>query len=107
MNSESINYYMSVEQLDNLVSNSIQELVPMLNWDENEYNFAIFDCFEQSLRKSRRLLFAIDEQVELLTAEGQILRQHTKPDTRFVAEFQEGPVKEALADLSPLRALLT
>lgn len=108
MNSESTNYYMSVEQLNNLVSSDIRRLVPILDWGEGKYNFAILDYFEQNLRKSQKLLFAIDEQVELLTAKGTILSQHARPDTRrFVTEFQEGPVKEALTDLPPLRALLT
>ena len=107
MNPESINCYMSVEQLDNLVSSNIHELVPMLDWDENEYSFAILDYFEQSLRKSQRLLFVINERIELLTTEGTILSQHANPDNRFITEFQAGPVKEALTDLSPLRALIT
>ncbi|MBC6961227.1 MAG: CHAD domain-containing protein [Nitrosomonas sp.] len=107
MSSKSANYYMSVEQLNNLAGSDIQGLVPILDWDENEYNFAILDCFEQSLRKSQRLLFVIDEQMALLTTEGMVLSQHARPDTRFITEFQEGPVKEALTDLSPLRALLT
>jgi len=107
MSSKSAYYYMSVEQLNNLTGSDIQGLMPILNWDENEYSFAILDCFEQNLRKSQRLLFMIDERVELLTMEGTILSQHARPDARFVTEFQEGPVKEALTDLSPLRALLT
>jgi len=107
MSSPPANFYISAEQLNNLAIGNIQGLTPALDWDENEHDFAILDCFEQSLRKSRRLLLAIDEQVELLTEEGVILSQYVKPNTRFVAEFPEGMVKKALADLSPLRALLT
>jgi len=107
MNSTSANFYISAEQLNNLAGGNIQRLTPALSWNENEHDFAILDCFEQSLQKSGRLLLAIDEQVELLTEEGVILSQYVKPNTRFVAEFEEGPVKKALADLSPLRALLT
>ena len=106
MSPEPISYYTSLERLEDLSGSDIGGLVPVFDWDEETCQFAILDCFEQQLRQSRRLLMAIDGKLELLTATSGTLNQLAKRDARFVAQFHDGPVKEALSDLSPLRAFL-
>src|SRR5690606_36555822 len=97
---------MSLERLEDLSGSDIGGLAPVFDWDEETCQFAILDCFEQQLRQSRRLLMAIDGKLELLTATSGTLNQLAKRDARFAAQFHDGPVKEALSDLSPLRAFL-
>ncbi len=75
-----------------------------LDWAEAASPFAILDDFDQSLRLSHRLLIASEGRFELWTAEGRVLRQPAEAEG-FAARFAAGPVKAALADLSPLRRL--
>ncbi len=99
-------YYLSATRLGDLAGRDVQNLTPLLEWAEGSRPFAIRDCFDQSLRMSRRLLLEDGSRLELISAAGEVLRQPATPQARFVAEFAKGPVKIALAGLSPLRALL-
>ncbi|WEF24796.1 CHAD domain-containing protein [Paracoccus sp. S3-43] len=99
-------YYLAAARLGDLAERDVQNLKPVLEWTEGSRPFAIRDCFDQSLRMSRRLLLEDGGLLELISATGEALRQPATPQARFVAEFAEGPVKAALAGLSPLRALL-
>lgn len=102
-----MSYYILAKRLQELARNNIRNMVPALVWDQNSSSFTLLDCFEQSLRASRRLLMEIDDQLVLLTATNTVLTQPINADTRFVAQFHDGPVKQALADVSALRALLS
>lgn len=99
-------YYLSATRLGDLAGRDVQNLRPLLEWAEGSRPFAIRDCFDQSLRMSRCLLLEDGSRLELISAAGEVLRQPATPQARFVAEFAKGPVKTALAGLSPLRALL-
>lgn len=99
-------YYMPASRLTDLDGDGAGEFRARIEWEEKAASFSILDCFEHSLRRSRRLLLSIDGQLELLTAEGSILRQAAQRDLRFVPDMEQGAVKDALAELSPLRALL-
>lgn len=79
---------------------------PVLTLAENTHRFTILDCFDQSLRQSGRLLLETDGMFELRTDAGDRLSQSAQRERPFVADFAPGPVRDALADLSPLRALL-
>ncbi len=107
MSAHILSCYLPVERLETLEQSNIEGLKPELDWSSSLCSFAILDCFEQSIRQSKKLLIAVDGRLELLTDTGEILSQPAKPDARFVADFPDGPVKLALSDLSPLRALLT
>ncbi len=98
-------FYMPAHRLADLAGNGIDDLHPSLDWDETRSGFSILDCFEHSLRLSRRMLLLVDDRLELLTAAGSVFSQPAQPDVRFVAALDDGPVKAALGDLSPLRAL--
>ena len=66
----------------------------------------VLDSFDQSLRRSGRLLLETGRSFELLRSDGRVLAQPAVRRGQFIADFQEGPVKQALADISPLRSLL-
>jgi len=98
--------YMPAGRLDELAGNCTGEFTAAIEWEEAATDFAILDCFEHSLRRSQRLLLRVDGHLELLTMQGAILRQALPPELRFATDMEPGPVKDALAGLSPLRALL-
>jgi len=98
--------YLPAARLADLTGREVHGLKPVLEWAEGSRPFAIRDCFDQSLRASRSLLLEDGSRLELISGSGRVLSQPATPQARFVAEFSEGPVKAALAHLSPLRALL-
>lgn len=100
-------FYMPAACLIKLAERDVQNLTPVLDWTEGNRPFAIRDCFDQRLRTTRRLLLEDGSLIELLSAADAMCSQPATPEASFVAEFAEGPVKAALADLSPLRALLS
>lgn len=71
-----------------------------------EQAFILFDCFDRSVQASGRMLLEVGPAFELLTGDGENLTQTAQRQGDFVADFAEGPVKQALADLSGLRRLL-
>ena len=99
--------YMPAARLGDLAGQDVRNLTPVLEWTEGSRPFAIRDCFDQRLRTARRLLLEDGSQLDLMSDSGGVLSQPATPAARFVAEFAEGPVRVALAGLSPLRALLT
>ncbi|MGE4322663.1 MAG: CHAD domain-containing protein [Sphingobium sp.] len=99
-------FYLSADQFADLVDSRVGALTLLVTWEEGRPAFTIRDSFGHGLRCSQRLLLEISDGVELLTASGGRLRQGTSSGERFAAQFADGPVKDALADLSPLRALL-
>jgi CHAD domain-containing protein len=99
-------YYLPTKAADALAKGRIGKLMPVLALDELVAPFTVLDCFDQSLRRSNRLLLEIGTSFALVTSDGAELVQSAKRNGRFVADFHDGPVKRALADLSPLRSLL-
>ncbi len=99
-------YALPADALDSLAGGSFGKLTPVLAWDDGVAEFRVLDCFDQSLRHSGRLLLEIGGVFELLLADGRVLSQSANRKGQFVGDFQDGPVKHALADLSPLRSLL-
>lgn len=76
-----------------------------LKLDEAGSSFAVLDTFDQEIRHSKRLLIESDGMVELISRTGPNLSQSAGHDGRFVADLHDGPVKDALADVSSLRSL--
>jgi CHAD domain-containing protein len=74
--------------------------------DAEAVDFTVFDCFDQSLRQSHRLLIETGDTLELFMADGQVLKQVARRAGNFVVDLSDGPVKQALSDLSALRSLL-
>lgn len=67
--------------------------------------FSVLDCFDRPIGKSGRVL--IDTAGRLLLCGGDgILEQAADRSGDFAADLAEGPVRAALADVSPLRSLL-
>jgi hypothetical protein len=89
-----------------LATAQIGKLTPVLTQDDVAVPFTVLDCFDQSLRRSNRLLLETGNTFALFLPDGRVVSQTAKRNGQFVAKFQERPVKQALADLSPLHSLL-
>ena len=99
-------YSLPADAMDSVAGGSFGKLTPVLTWDDGTAEFRVLDCFDQSLRHSGRLLLEIGGSFELLLADGRVLSQSANRKGQFITDFQDGPVKYALTDLSPLRSLL-
>lgn len=106
MQSESDCYYLPARAIDTLAGGAFGRLTPLLTLTEGATQFTVLDYFDESLRRAGRLLLETGPILELLMADGHVLSQAAKRSGQFVADLQEGQVKHALADLSPLRSLL-
>ena len=84
----------------------VGNLVPVSLQRDPALPFTALDCFDQSLRRSGRLLLDLGVSLDLIMPNGRVISQATTHRWKFVADFDEGPVKQALTDLSPLRSLL-
>lgn len=68
--------------------------------------FTLLDCFDQSLRRRGMVLVEFADRLILLDAAATIRSQAAGRCGDFVSDLQDGPVREALGAVSPLRALL-
>lgn len=89
-----------------LSTGAIGPLTPLQRQDDAETPFVALDDFDQSLRRSGRLLVESDGTLLLLQADGSVLSQPGRAQAASVTGLPEGAVKAALTDLSPLRSLL-
>lgn len=69
-------------------------------------DFALHDCFDQPLRRSGRVLLRIGYCLDLLSDDPGSVRQKVNRKLGLPAELPAGPVRDALTDLSSLRALM-
>jgi CHAD domain-containing protein len=99
-------YYLPTKTVVGLAKAPIGKLTPVLTLEDAATPITLLDCFDQPLRNSDRLLFKLGDRVDLLTPNGQIISQPTPTKVQFIAGLPNGPVKSALADISPLRSLL-
>ena len=81
-------------------------LTPLLTHAPEPAEFTAYDHFDQPLRQAGRLLLADAHGLHLLGSGGVAAHQPGKEKPGFVADLNDGPVKQALAGLSPLRRLL-
>ena len=73
----------------------------------DEGAFRVLDCFGGSVAKSRGLLIETDRRLVLYTSDGAVAEQDgTGASAIFVTDLAEGPVKDGLAKVSPLRSLI-
>ena len=98
-------YCLPQKGLSALAKGLIGKLRPVLALDEGAVPFGILDTFDQSLRRSGKLLLETGGAFELLTTDGETISQSAERSGDFVADFHDGAVKRALADVSPLRSL--
>ncbi len=100
-------FYLPNIAVQSLPSRDFGKLSPMLTrLTETATPFIALDCFDQSLRRSGYLLLETDTAFKLLGASGALASQPSNGSSRFAAEFSDGPIKQVLAALSPLRRLL-
>lgn len=90
----------------NLPMQAIGKLTPVPSPQVEALSFTAFDVFDQTLRKSGRLLLETSRSFELLSDDTPLISESIKGRPRFLGDFPEGPLKRALNDLSPLRCLL-
>lgn len=105
MQSTSASFYFPTNACDALSTAQIGKLTTVLTQDEVAAPFTMLDCFDQSLRRSNRLLVNTGTAFALFLPDGRMVSQPAKRNGQFVADFEGGAVKQALADLSPLRSL--
>lgn len=77
-------------------------------YEEDEIgSVTLLDTFDGELRLSGRVLVQSHDALQLFDAGLRlVLHQSYQREWRFIADLPEGPVKEALDDISALRALL-
>ena len=100
-------YFLPSGDLGILLDSRFAKLTPNLTrLDDEATPVTLLDNFDQSLRRSHRVLLRVGDTVELLLPDGCALTQPVRRKDRFVNDFPEGPVRLALADMPALRALL-
>lgn len=99
-------YHLPITAVGDLATLPVGKLNPVLAQEATVARFTALDSFDQALCRSGRLLLETDTAFELLGDDGLALSQSAKGKARFVGDLPNGPVKRALADLSPLRSLL-
>src|SRR5690625_3469531 len=88
----------STEQLG---SKPVGKLTPVSEHENESASFTALDCFDQSLRGSGRLLLETRDGFELLRNEGPLITQRLSGAPRFIKDFSDGELKQALQNLSP------
>ncbi len=87
-------------------SQRLGKLTPVFVPEGEPAPFTRLDTFDQTLRRSGRLLLDLGTALDLIRPDSSAMTQATHGRTKFVPDIAEGPVKQALSDLSPLRSLL-
>lgn len=91
---------------EHLCTGALAKLRPNVVQVTEPAPFTALDCFDQSLRRSGRLLLKTDDRFTVLRDDARAVSQTVKGKPRFISDFPGGPLKRALAGLSPLRSLL-
>lgn len=74
--------------------------------EEESTPYELLDCFDQSIRQSGQVLTRSNKALQLRQQDGSTLVQRCSKPVGFVIDLADGPVKEALSFVSPLRRLL-
>ena len=101
------NYLLPASSAGILTKDRVGALQAVLSWDDSltaPRSFAMLDCFDQSLRRSGRLLIETGRMIEILMPDGRLLSQPATGEY-FLPRLPDGPVTDALSGLSPLRRL--
>jgi CHAD domain-containing protein len=90
-----------------LLQNAFNHPFYLQNEEDKVGVATLLDIFDGELRLSGRLLVQSHDALQLFDAgSGLVLQQPYHQEWRFVADLPDGSVKEALSDISALRALL-
>jgi CHAD domain-containing protein len=68
--------------------------------------FVVLDHFDQTLRKTGRMFYQSGTQMTLMFDDGKVLNQIGPRAGNRVQDLPDGPVRQALRDMSPLRSLV-
>ena len=103
---EQFTLYMPTYSADSLTDEDFGELRLVFTPNDSVRKATLFDTFDHSLRLSGRLLLSTGRGLEVIGRDGSLLQQPARQTTGLVAALDDGVVKDALADVSPLRALM-
>lgn len=90
-----------------LATRPVGKLTPIPARESEPAPFTALDCFDQPLRRSGLLLVETDGRFDLLSTDASSVSQAATGSPRFITEFANGRLKQALGILSPLRRLLS
>ncbi|MEY8829276.1 CHAD domain-containing protein [Sedimentitalea sp. XS_ASV28] len=99
-------YCLPLKTASDLPELDFGKLTPIATGDETSHAFQLLDTFDDTLSSAGKLLCDTGDTLELLTPRDGLLRQPATRSGPFVTDLADGPVKAALGDVSPLRALL-
>lgn len=91
---------------EQLIARPVGKLTPVPGDETEALPFIALDCFDQSLRRSGHLLLEAGRDFELLRDGKPLITLPATGKPRFITEFSESALKQALSGLSPLRKLL-
>ncbi|SNY91265.1 CHAD domain-containing protein [Cohaesibacter sp. ES.047] len=103
---EQLTHYLPTYSADGLTDESFGKLRLTYAPSNDGFSATLLDTFDHALRRSGRLLVAGEGMLELMDRDGSPVRQAARQTGGFVADFDDGAVKEAIADVPALRALL-
>lgn len=99
-------YQLPVAAVNDIISQSVGPLKPVLTFESDIAAYTLLDCFDQPLRQSGRVLIQTDTSLELFGQTGRVTESLPKGGANFITDLPAGPLRQALSDLSPLRRLL-
>lgn len=107
MNSSPIHFqFLHPAAATQIATQTVGKLTPVALQETGPTPFTVLDYFGQPLCRSGRLLLEVDKLFELLDDNGPAVSQPAAGASRCIADFPQGPVRRALAGVSPLRRLL-
>jgi CHAD domain-containing protein len=89
-----------------LLEQPVGELRLQILADETPQPFTLYDTFDHAVAECYVALIESGARLHLLGRDGHLLTQKAARSGDFVADLAEGPVREALGFVSPLRSLL-
>ncbi len=106
MTSERTTFALPTRSVSALVKERAGKLSPVIIDGDEPQKFTIFDTFEHNVANRHVALLEVGGEFLLLSRNGALLTQTSKRGGDFVADLSEGPVRDALSHVTPLRSLL-
>lgn len=99
-------YLLSAAAIQQLASQPLQALQPVLSTHTEITPYTALDTFDQALRHAGQLLLSTQRGLELVSSQGLLLSQAVQGQAAFLSDIPQGNLKQAITHLSPLRRLL-
>lgn len=105
MKSNNKNYFNSESVISEKFGKSLGKLTLKIDKKEEQVEFELLDCFNQSIRKEGCVLLKLHNTLRLLLPSGQIINQACSEQLSFISLLADGPIKNKLSYVSHLRRL--